>query len=228
MRHQEERSDLTGHHKPSRRRRTSGVVDRVGANQNRGRRGRCGKAPKAVAVTETHGGSPPLSPPASQPAQSAPFNVESVRATLATIEAGLQPWHAHGCLDPDTSEELEVPREVRSLATLVAMYGIGIVVRCAWTVDKSQLCYVHAASLRPAEVSRDWTPTRWASSRHLAPRGSLWHLCDIIVPIGASSQAFPYFLWATLRSPAVSRLMACVATCRKTWRRSCETPYLPH
>ena len=74
-------------------------------------------------------------PPASQPAQSAPLNVESVRATLATIEAGLQPWHAHGCLDPDTSEDLEVPREVRSLATLMAMYGIGIVVRCAWTVD---------------------------------------------------------------------------------------------
>ena len=52
-------------------------------------------------------------PPTSRPAQSAPSNVESVRARLATIEAGLQPWHAHGCLDPDTAQDSESDRRLR-------------------------------------------------------------------------------------------------------------------
>jgi hypothetical protein len=94
-----------------------------------------------------------------------PSDVERFRARIAAIEAGLQPWHAHACLDPGHSElDLEdsqpkdraVHREVRALAALVAMYGIALVVQCTWAVNVSQRFYVHAASFRAAKVSQDW------------------------------------------------------------------------
>jgi hypothetical protein len=88
-----------------------------------------------------------------------PTELESFLAMLATIEAVLQPWHAHACLDArpvQAPQDLAVRREMRRLAALVAMYGMAIVVRGAWVVDASHLFYVHASSFRPCKVSADW------------------------------------------------------------------------
>jgi hypothetical protein len=85
--------------------------------------------------------------------------LESFRTALANIEEGMEPWLAHACLDPDPSEvsqDSSVVQQIRSLAARVAMHGIAIVARSAWTVGASERCSVHAASFRPTIVSRDW------------------------------------------------------------------------